>query len=193
MKKILCVISVLLLSTFSSSTMALTEQDCRERVNNAMHNSDKLGGNDADAYRWAQNAAIECYKEAAKNRSSSASSYSDSNSSSFDVSSILIPAVILGLIGYFIAWPIISGFMEVSKKADDKPGGESKAHAEIVTDEVVNNTKITQSLRAEIIEKTKDMTVAEISEYTKSTARGTIAWLSRNNLSCKDYDKTQKK
>ena len=49
--------------------MALTEKDCRTRVNNAMHNSDRLGGNDSDAYRWAQNAANECYKELAKNTS----------------------------------------------------------------------------------------------------------------------------
>ncbi len=59
-----------ILNAFSSSAVALTERDCRERVNNAMYNSDKLGGNDADAYRWAQNAANECFKEMARSGSS---------------------------------------------------------------------------------------------------------------------------
>lgn len=71
MKKILLIIVFSILGIFSNATMALTEKDCRDRVNNAMYNSDKLGGNDTDAYRWAQNAANECFKEIASQRSSS--------------------------------------------------------------------------------------------------------------------------
>ncbi len=69
MNKFIWIFLFSILSAFSGSATALTERDCRERVNNAMYNSDKLGGNEADAYRWAQNAANECFKEMAKSGS----------------------------------------------------------------------------------------------------------------------------
>lgn len=58
-----------------------------------MHNSDRLGGSDKDAYQWAQHAATECFKEIAANQSSP--SYIDK--SSFGVIVILL---ILGGIYY---------------------------------------------------------------------------------------------
>lgn len=83
--------------------MALTEKDCRTRVNNAMHNSDRLGGNDSDAYRWAQNAADECYKELAKNTSKNTAS---NNSSSSGIgASFILSIFLLGILGYLLFRP----------------------------------------------------------------------------------------
>ena len=94
----------------SFNTFALTEADCRTRVNNAMHNSDKLGGNDADAYRWAQNAANECYKEIAQNKSSYKSS---SDTSSSGGGSIFVSLLLLGGVAYLIFRPRLASENEV--------------------------------------------------------------------------------
>lgn len=84
---------------------ALTEADCRTRVNNAMHNSDKLGGNDADAYRWAQNAANECYKELARQRGVSSTGTSSNSSDSGNTGTIAIIVLMLGAFTWMIFRP----------------------------------------------------------------------------------------
>jgi hypothetical protein len=107
MKSLFATLTFILSLSASFSTLALTEKDCRERVNNAMYNSDRLGGNDKDAYRWAQNAANECFKEIAQNKSSGSTYSSKPNTSSDSGSgaSIFFILLILGGIGYLIFRP----------------------------------------------------------------------------------------
>ena len=70
-----------------------------------MYNSDKLGGNDADAYRWAQNAANECFKEIAANKGSHVAGQSDDSGGS---ASIIILLLLLGGFSYMVFRPRVA-------------------------------------------------------------------------------------
>ena len=67
--KLLFAACFLLLLVFNAHSV--TTADCRDRVNNSIGNAGALGGTDTDKLRWAQHAADECFKDAARATSDS--------------------------------------------------------------------------------------------------------------------------
>jgi hypothetical protein len=115
-------------------------------------------------------------------------SNSNSQSKSSDKSWIFF-LLLACIFFYYVIWPILSGFANGFKgvpKDLEKNNDSFKKLSE-------NNVKTKQQLREEIWQQCGEMTVAEISIATNSTDRGTIAWLTRHGITCKDYDGAAKK
>lgn len=165
-------ICALLIVTFSKNSYSLTKEDCRKRVENAMHNSDVLRGSEADRYRWAQNAADECFKEIARNNS-----YSSSKASEGAGFNWLWLIGGLGLLYWIFYRPDVNGFR--IPFVNTAEGNDEK--------EFKKKYYRSQSLRSQFRNNFESMKVGEISNLTESSKVDTVFWLVEENKTCRDF------
>lgn len=176
MNTVIALIITVFISLYSNASFALTKEDCRERVNNAMHNSDRLGGNDADAYRWAQNAAQECFKEIAGERATG-SSKSASNSK---VGFTLLIIISCALLYWMTYRPDINGWrIPFVGKSEVSPF--EKMNKE-------RNDRINSALGKLSISDVAKMTVAEICRSNSTTVEDVEFALRNREWIALDYD-----
>lgn len=161
---------VLALVMFVGDASALTRGECEKRVVTAMQNAKALGGGQEQEERMGAFAANECMKEMRASQSDSSADTPMGDKAGFDATSMAIPAVILALLGYFLVWPLVSGYLRGSK-APVTPIGSPASN---LFDNLGDNIK--------------NMTVDEIAQATESSRRMVIAWLTRRGNICKDFD-----
>ena len=118
------------------------------------------------------------------------------NSSGIDFGSILIISVI-GLFAFFYLYGFLS-----DKQAEKEVKEEQERRSRMTPEEIAKEQeeidrkkrfKETFDLRETILSRLQNMTVDEITEFTKSNRRSTTAWLNRNGYTCKDHDGAAKR
>lgn len=187
MKKLAAMLAIGLLSLFSSFSMALTEKDCRDRVNNAMYNSDKLGGKDSDAYRWAQHAANECFKEMAKERS-----LGESNSKEGSGFGWIFFIGFMALVYWYWYRPDVNGwaipFLGTAAEREFKEHQKNRTPEEKEKDlkNEEEQRKINQ-IKRDIKFDLPYMTIAEVAERTGQSKYITVMQMVVDKQACKDF------
>lgn len=180
------IISVVFLLS-SNDSAALTKEDCRERVNNAMHNSDVLRGSEADRYRWAQNAADECFKEIAQSGSSSYSGSSGSSGSSGMGWLWILGG--LGVLYWMFYRPDVNGFrIPFVDSPEEKAAKLAEANKSNEEKDFERRFNRTYALRKQLRFMIPHLTVEEIATQTESDKLGTVIWLAEENKACKNFD-----
>lgn len=168
---------------FSGNSYSLTKEDCRKRVENAMHNSDVLRGNEADRYRWAQNAADECFKEIGQN--SSYSSSKDNEGTGFNWFWLIGG---LGLLYWIYYRPDVNGFrIPFVNTAEEKAEILLEKNKSKEEKEFEKKYYRSEYLRSQFINNIESMKVGEISNLTESSKVDTVFWLVGQNKTCRDF------
>ena len=122
MRKLLIVACLLCSAVFNAHSV--TTADCRSRVNNSIDNAGVLGGTDTDKLRWAQHAADECYKEAAR---------ATSDSSGAGIGTLIIALLMLagGVFWLRILWEEMAGPKTAGKERLENAQRAKAAAAEM--------------------------------------------------------------
>jgi hypothetical protein len=101
------------------------------------------------------------------------SANNESKGGEFGLIPVLIIITLVGGVGYLV-------FLTMTEKKSPK---------KVILDRTKSDQlAIQDTLRNEIKDRIRDMTVEEISDYIKATERATIAWLRRQGMACKDFD-----
>ncbi len=104
---------------------------------------------------------------------------------------------IAGLFAYFYLSTLLSEKREKREIKEEKERRSRMTPEEIAKEQeeiaIKESIAVTQELRKDVLSKLQNMTVDEITEFTKSSKRSTTSWLTRNGYTCKDFDGAAKK
>lgn len=145
-----------------------------------MQNSDALRGSEADRYRWAQNAADECFKEIAESGSRSSGKSSDSGGLGW-----LWLLGGLGLLYWMWYRPDVNGF---AIPFVDSPEARAAKLAEANKSDAARSYDRTLALRSQLGLLILMMTIEEIAAKTESDNLSTVIWLAENNKTCENFN-----
>lgn len=108
---------------------------------------------------------------------------------------ILVIAIVLAAFFYLNSW--MNQKKEAREIEEEKERRLKMTPEEIKKEEeeIARKRQIAETidLREHLLSKLQNMTVNEITEYTKSNSRATTAWLFRHGYTCKDYDGEKKR
>lgn len=109
----------------------------------------------------------------------------------------LILVVAIGSAAFFFVNSWMNQKKEAREIEEEKERRLKMTPEEIAQEqeEIARKKQIAETidLREELLSKLQNMTVDEITEYTKSNRRATTAWLFRHGYTCKDYDGEKKR